>query len=389
MRVLLVNDFLYSGGAEGVFRNTYEVLQANGIEVKRFYGAEQQSLPKNVFAYFYNTEVKRKFLDILQSFRPSIIHIHSYYHILSPSIFSAIRTYRKNNSVKVVFTAHDYHLLSPATGLMYFKKDKVKVFPEDFTLRDVFLQTIDPRGSLHSILKKLFWMWSIGGLAIQKEIDVIIAPSLFLKRIFEKHLNPHTEVLLLRNPLRFDSEYDPGLKMPLHQQIRFTFVGRLSQEKGVASFLEAFSTLLGKHNVFLDILGDGPEKKALTKRCSALNLDNYVTFHGFVNKEYVRSFLIRNNVLVLPSLWYENAPLSIIEGAALGNVVMVSKRGGMKELAQMTQQYYLIEDWNKELATAIKDIAQKKSVLNTVDMRIFSKEHYFNTLVALYTKVTL
>lgn len=389
MKVLLINDFLYSGGAEGVFRDTYDVLKARGITVKRFYGTEQHSLPKNVWAYLYNTTVKRKLQELLLSFKPDIIHIHSYYHVLSPSIFSAIKTYRKNNSVKVVFTAHDYHLISPATGLMHFKKDRVRVFPEDFTWRDVFLQTIDHRGPLHSILKKLFWVWSIVGLAIQKEIDVIITPSLFLQSIFEKHLNPHTKILLLRNPLRFDPEYDPALKMPLHQQIRFTFVGRLSQEKGVASFLEAFSTLLGKHNVFLDILGDGPERETLTRCCSALNLDTHVTFHGFVEKEHVRSFLIRNNVLVLPSLCYENAPLSIIEGAALGNVVMASKQGGMIELAQMTQQYYLIEDWNKELATAIKDIAQKKSVLNTVDMRIFSKEHYFNTLVALYTKVTL
>lgn len=388
MKVLLINDFLYAGGAEGVFRDTYEVLQAHGVDVKLFYGTEQQSLPKNVLAYFYNTEVKKRLLTLLQSFTPNIIHIHNYYHVLSPSIFRAIATYRKEHPVKVVFTAHDHHLISPAATLLYFKNKRATVFPEDFTLRDVLWQTVDPRSRMHSILKKLFWIWSRVGFPIKKEIDLITAPSLFVKRMLEERLKRHDEVLLLRNPLRFDPEYDPRLKIPLTQQIRFTFVGRLSQEKGMAPFLEAFSTLLGKHNVFLDILGEGPERETLTRLCATLNLENHVKFHGFVSKERVRSFLIQNTILVQPSIGYESAGLSLVEGAALGNVVMVSKRGGMIELAQMTQQYYLIEDWKKELLPAVEEVSQRTPRVNTIDTRVFSKEHYGNTLLDLYNKKT-
>lgn len=385
-KILLINDYNFGGGAEGVFRDTYDILlKNNSVDVQCFYGSEQPKGPENVFEYFYNKKNVQALNKVLSMFKPDIIHIHNYYHYLSPGIFLSLRKYKKTNkSARVVFTAHDYHLICPSTGMMVYKNKEVDKLPIQFSLFSVFFKKIDYRGIKFSLIKKIYWFWAMFIVKAQKDIDLIISPSHFLKNVLDYHLKIKTVVV--RNPLTINSSFNIKDKTPVQKQIRITYIGRLSNEKGLDVFLKAYAKLLETNkNVFLDILGDGIERDNLEALSKSLKITPFLCFHGHQNKTDLNNFLITNNVLILPSIWYENAPLSIIEAAATGNIILASNYGGMVELAELTNNYYLIDNWEEQLTQVISEIIIKNNPVNTVkNIDAFGREKYGNAILNQY-----
>jgi glycosyltransferase involved in cell wall biosynthesis len=382
-KILLVNDFNLGGGAEGVFRDTYALLKENGNFVDVFYGEKKATDPSSVFSYLYNTKVKKNLENKLDSYEPTIIHIHNYYHFLSPAIFLAIKKYKKQRNVKVVFTAHDYHLICPSSGMMTFSNNQVT--PIGFEKHSFPLfKSIDHRGWKYSFMKKIYWIWSIKILRILNLIDEIISPSEFLAQTFI-NFGIKTPINIVRNPFKGKVPTDLLKTKPLcSKEIRLLFIGRLSQEKGLYSFLDAFSKLKYKQNLRLDVLGEGNEAQKLKNLISFKGIDN-VTFHGFKSGNELERFLIKSNVLLLPSVWYENAPLSIIEGAAYGNIILAKNLGGMVELSKKSKQYVLIDDWELELENAIEKL-RKLPCNELVDVSKFSDVTYVNLILKCYSK---
>src|SRR5690606_34449812 len=250
----------------------------NQVETKIFYGSHNKVSPKNILAYFFNNSSRKDFCTLLAAFKPDIIHVHNYYHLLSPAVFLEIKRYRKNcPDLKVVFTAHDYHLLSPSSGLLRYKGKKALRVPENFTLFQLFRSRLDYRGSLHSLIKKFHWIFAMYLVKVRSEIDLVICPSFFLNNLLEKRTQLKTVVI--RNPLAFHQEGNFDNKVRTSEQLRFTYIGRLSEEKGLYAFLHAFKQLTIKNKkVFLDILGEGEEKEDLIALCKVLGINKSVEF---------------------------------------------------------------------------------------------------------------
>ncbi len=61
--------------------------------------------------------------------------------------------------------------------------------------------------------------------------------------------------------------------------------------------------------------------------------------HGYVSRELLLKQINEYDIFVLPSIWYENAPLSILEAANFGLPVMVPNYGGLKEMASLTNSF--------------------------------------------------
>jgi glycosyltransferase involved in cell wall biosynthesis len=384
-RILLVNDFYLGGGAEGVFRDSYAILKEAGVTVDLFFGSEKSIMPASAMQYLSNNKNKTALLEKLNAFQPSIIHIHNYYHYLTPAIFKAIRQYRKTTKVKVVLTAHDYHMVCPSSGMMFFKDGNVNnIDPKQNSIKNWLFAKIDHRGFKYSTIKKLQWLWDLKVINSLKEIDLIISPSEFLKKVFADS-NINIPVAVIRNPLNLKvPENVAATKTSTNDIIKILFIGRLSQEKGLYDFLEAFakSGISKQHNIQLDILGKGKEEDALKKLAEDYKLDN-VKFHGFKQEKELEGFLANANVLLLPSVWYENAPLSIIEGAAYGNIVMVRNLGGMTEMAKLTTSYVLVDDWNTELP-AVCEKLKTLGVNRIINTEAFSPETYRDSLIEQY-----
>src|SRR5439155_24526603 len=103
--------------------------------------------------------------------------------------------------------------------------------------------------------------------------------------------------------------------------------GRLSAEKGVDRLLDAWRLCQPRGRLL--IVGDGPDRLRLSHRASA-----GVEFRGSVSHADVPGILARARALVLPSVTYEGAPLSVLEAYAAGVPVVVGAGGSLPELVE-------------------------------------------------------
>ncbi|HEX8897232.1 MAG TPA: glycosyltransferase family 4 protein [Chthoniobacterales bacterium] len=107
------------------------------------------------------------------------------------------------------------------------------------------------------------------------------------------------------------------------------FVGRLVSDKGAGLFLEALKLVKTKPR--LTIVGDGPERAALEKKATDLQLQSQVEFAGAKHGEQLAQLLRQHQILVVPSLWNEPFGIVALEGIACGCVVIGSAGGGLAE----------------------------------------------------------
>jgi glycosyltransferase involved in cell wall biosynthesis len=111
-------------------------------------------------------------------------------------------------------------------------------------------------------------------------------------------------------------------------KIRFVYLGRLADWKGVKFLIEAFATVVAQMPAaHLDILGDGERRAALQDQTRQLNLSDRITFTGWVSAQEGAQRLRNSDVLVLPSL-HEVGGIVILEAMAAGLPVIATDWGG-------------------------------------------------------------
>jgi glycosyltransferase involved in cell wall biosynthesis len=109
------------------------------------------------------------------------------------------------------------------------------------------------------------------------------------------------------------------------------YAGRLSDEKGVDVLIEAVA---GSTGLRLDVAGDGPARRQLEAHAAALRARDRVTFHGRLDPLPLQDLLRASAVAAVPSRWYENMPLAVLEAFAVGLPVVATALGGIPELIE-------------------------------------------------------
>ena len=120
--------------------------------------------------------------------------------------------------------------------------------------------------------------------------------------------------------------YNPGYERSDY----FIYLGRLSREKGVATLLAALREGGGAH-LTCRILGEGPLESALKRQAQEWGLEN-VEFSGYLEGQALHAAIRGAAFTVVPSEWYENLPLAVLESFALGTPVVGSRIGGIPEM---------------------------------------------------------
>lgn len=336
MKIVLVNKFWYPrGGAEVVALLTKQLLEKAGHEVVVF-GMKH---PENIFTneYFtdfidynnlsfvkkigsaarsiYNRQAKNNFGKLLDEFKPDLVHFHNIYHQLTCSIISAA----KERKIKTVMTLHDYKFISPNYNLYHHDKIAEECTGEKY-YRCLFNNCMENCGeSLVATLESYF----VDLMGYKRMIDKYISPSNFLRDKFIENGFEKNNISVLRNPIDdsfFQNSYQDGKYI--------LYIGRLSSEKGVKYLLEAAGNF---SDVQFKIVGDGPERKKLEQYVIQNNLSN-VEFTGIKTGKELDGLLDNSRIVVLPSVWYENASLSILEAKARGKIVLASNIGGISEM---------------------------------------------------------
>lgn len=403
MKILSVNKFYYPrGGADKYFIELIQEQEKSGHEVAIFSMQHPKNLETPYKKYFvsrfsfnegsklnflkapgriiYSLEAKRKFKKLVNDFKPEIIHLHNIYHQISPSILNVAR----QNKIPVVMHLHDYKLICPNYQLFvngqtckackpnkYYHCFQKRCFKK--SLGKSFLAALEMYIH-HSILK-----------IYEKSINIFIAPSEFMKQRLIEFSWPESKVKVVINPFSSELARSDNLSEDGEENYLLYF-GRLSEEKGLRTLIEAASLT----NYSLKLAGVGQEEEDLKQLAQDLKVK--ADFLGFKNGEELKSIILKAKAIVIPSIWYENMPLSLLEALSLGKLVIASNIGGIPEIIKHKENGLLFEAGDaQDLADKIKNISElnlpviKNAALNSV--KDFTMRNNARAVEEIYQKL--
>jgi glycosyltransferase involved in cell wall biosynthesis len=165
---------------------------------------------------------------------------------------------------------------------------------------------------------------------ILEAVDLFVAPSRFLAREFERYGVPREKILVSDNGIDTHALAHCPHKSP-GPVVRFGFLGSWMPSKGVHVLIEAFRGLT--ENARLIVYGAEPagDPGVYARRILETASDRRISFQGRIDPREVATAFAGMDVLVVPSLWFENAPLTIREAFTARTPVVASRCGGMAE----------------------------------------------------------
>lgn len=412
MRILQIHKY-YSknrgGGSVSAFFETKKLLESKGHEIMVFamHDPDNEESPQSAFfadhfdirtartlwqkivlipRVIYNREAMAKLDALLRDNKPDVAHVHNIYHYLTPGILRTLRTH----NIPIVFKLSDYHAICPNYAL--FAHGRI-----DESCREGKYYRLFTRRSINNSWAESF-VGMIEGyvnawMRLYDNVDIFLAPSEFMRDLCVSYGIAKDKIRVLRNVLNFNA-YDSA---DLKKEKYFLYMGRLSVEKGIATAIDAMAALKKRDELKewkLIIAGKGPQEEELRAHVLNRNVADVVEFAGFCKKGGAMwTQLMRcASVAILPSIWYDNSPIAISESMAFRTPVIVSDRGGTREMIEdgVSGMVFRAEDHH--------DLSEKMSAFILTDDLVKSmgeaaaervrtindEEKYYNTLMHAY-----
>lgn len=393
-RILIANKFYYPRGGDCIVAmNLERLLKEQGHDVAVF----AMQYPENVdsgWNDYYPSQVdfagslgnklkaakrlmgwgdiKTSFAKILDDFKPDIVHLHNIHSYLSP----VLAQLAKCRGCRVVWTLHDYKLVCPSYACLLDGKPCEKCIGRG---KMHVLKNRCMKGSLAAsamaYIEALKWNLNV----LDRCADAFICPSDFMASKMRKdgfspqklhvacnHIDP--EKLQLFDSLNIEREY------------YYVYVGRLSAEKGVETLLNVASRL----PYTLKVAGDGPLRKQLGDQYAG---SKNIEFLGHQNAQQVATLLSKAHFSVVPSEWYENNPLSVIESLCAGTPVVGARIGGIPELIDESNGIIFTSGNREELKATIDQAFNHEWKYDTIkecSNKRFSPNEHLNQVLNIY-----
>jgi glycosyltransferase involved in cell wall biosynthesis len=293
---------------------------------------------------------------ILKKEGPDVVHLNNLGG-LSLSVISALRALKLPH----VYTLHDFSLLCPRATFLH----------GDGRLCDYRNHICRSYGYIKRHLAG--------------SPDIVMAPSNFVLDMHIRH-GFFQRSQALKIPL--------GIPLPediaSHEKKGFVsilFVGQLSLHKGVDVLIDAFKNI-NSDPIKLDIAGKGQDGEILQRSASD---DKRIRFHGFVSPEILAGLYRSADLVIVPSIWYDNSPLVIYEALSYGVPVIASKIGGIPELIVDGYNGALFEAGDRvQLRRIMKELVCDESRLRKMSQnalkssRMLGMEEHIQRLRSLY-----
>lgn len=322
MRILMVhNRYQQPGGEDGVVRAEAGLLRAKGHAVELVEEDNDSILGaadavRTAVQCVWSAAAKRTIEERILEFKPDLVHIHNFFPRLSPSIhFACLRA-----DVPVVQTLHNYRLLCPASTLLRDGHPCEDCLGHAFPWQAIQHRCYRSSRAASAALANMVFVHRIWG-TWTRTVTRFIALTEFARAKFSAAGIPADRIAVKPNFVLSD----PG--MGLGKGGYALFVGRLSEEKGVAVLLDAWNRFPAR--VPLRIVGDGP--LASVVREAAANHPR-IEWLGRRSSAEVSALMADAAVLIFPSIWYEGFPLVLAEAFAAGLPVIASRLGAMAEI---------------------------------------------------------
>jgi glycosyltransferase involved in cell wall biosynthesis len=376
-RVLVVHNlYQQKGGEDSVVESEVELLESNGHAVERFTrnNDEIHAMDRVSVAMqsCWSRESLRRFNDVVEGFRPEVVHVHNTFPLISPSIYWAAG----RAGIPVVQTLHNFRLLCPQA--MFLRDGKVCID---------CLGHVPWRSVVHACYRgsRLQSAVSAGAVTLHRmagtyrtRISRFIALNEFCRRKFIEGGLPAERIVVKPNFVDFPVPGE-GLRSG------FLFVGRLSVDKGIRILGPAARQTVG---VVIRVAGTGPEQ-ALLEAVPGIEC------LGSLPGDVVRNEMTRAMALLLPSIWYENFPRTLVEAFACGLPVIASRIGALADLVEDGVTGLLVEsgsadDLAKKMHWAMgnpeKMAAMGRNARKLYEAR-FTADRNYEQLTAIYRDV--
>jgi glycosyltransferase involved in cell wall biosynthesis len=400
--LLSINNYYYRrGGSEAVYFEHNQLLEEVGWQVVPFSMQGEQNLASPWSRYFvrntsaeqgsamgklsraitaiYSREAARRIREVLDLAHPDVAHAHNIYHHLSPSVL--VELHRRE--VPVVLTLHDLKLVCPAYKM--HNRGGICERCRGGALRNVITNRCIKDSAAMSAL---VWLESTLHQMLNLYMGTVtrfVVPSRFFLAKFSEWGVDTRAFVHISNAVDVDAftpDATPG--------DAFTYLGRLVPEKGVGTLIRAAA----KARVRLRVIGTGSEEAAL--RSLASQLGGEVEFTGYLSGAALRAALSAARAVVVPSEWYENAPISVMEASAMGRPVIGADIGGIPELIRPGETGFVFRSGSvDDLADVLTRVQGcSASMLHNLGaagrewMRTeFSPAVYRDRMIALYSQI--
>ena len=314
----------------------------------------------------------------LKKFKPNLVHFHNTFPQITPSGYAAC----KDMGIPVIQTLHNFRLLC-ANALL---------------LREGKSCELCVSGSMFNALKYKCYRNSLSATASQvlclkrnryngsyaNNVDRYITLTKFAEKKFIEAGFSSEQFVTRPNFLP-----DPP-KMREIKQNHAIFVGRVTEEKGVYTLLNAWKKING---IELRIVGDGELLPECKKYADQNNIN--VRFMGYLSRHEVIPAIQDASFMILPSECYEGFPISLLEAFACGTPIIVSNIGGQSEIIKDGVTGLAFEVGNSDdLADVCNHLSGNDELHKILRVnareefeRMYTKESVFQQTLDIYNSV--
>ncbi len=400
MKVLVANNYYYlRGGCERVMFNDIQALTNEGVEVIPFSAADPENIETAYSEDFVpgadiraTSPLKRAeaavdavhcrrtadaFAKMLDKVRPDVVHCHNIYGRLSTSILGVA----KKKRIPTVLTVHDYKVVCPS--YLMLKNGK----PCSACVDGGYYRCAVNRchkGQLAASMVYSIEAYFARLTGSYGAVSSFLCPSHFIAGLLRESGIDDSRVVYHANCV------EPNEYKPRYEGSYVLSVGRLSHEKGLPTLLRS---MLGT-NVPMRVAGTGPMEQELKE--VAERDGGSIVLEGHCDGARLADLYRNAAFVVVPSEWYENAPMSILESFAYGKPVIGTRIGGIPELINEGEQGHLVDPGAPEqLRASIQTLwndrdgqaRMGRSARQLIESK-FAQTHRTKSLLDIYNRLT-
>jgi glycosyltransferase involved in cell wall biosynthesis len=383
------------------------------LEVHRLYFNVMKT-PNPVRYDYYNPYVEEYLTDYFRQEKPDLIHACHAGHLST-----AVITAAKKVGLPVIATATDFWLICPASQLLRYDQVlcegptslsrcvRCYAYQRDLGLQyrwltdripaplwDLLVRSLrhpladrDWRTRLvRSLVLRPSWMSEV-----MNQVDLFFSPSHFLRQKFvENGMDPER---MRVSPHGIDTSWAVGLP-PKSQadHLRFAFMGMLGWHKGVHVAVEAFNRLAEPRGATLALYGDNQHFADYYRQLEPeIERNPSIEYRGKFPHSEIGAVLSDVDVLIMPSIWYENTPVIMYEAFVTKTPVVASNVGGMAELIQLFEGGWTFQVGDAgDLARLLQSLIDDPAQVHAAQARIRpvrTIEEHVDDVAAAYAEV--
>jgi len=343
-----------------------------GVPIRRLFFDLESAPQKRIWEYD-NRWIGEHFLKLMRTEAPDLLHLMSGYLITASPLRAA-----QTLNIPTVISLTDFWFLCPRITMLRSNRE-LSTLPLDASrcvrcLREEKRRYRWP-GKAFPRLSDFYWRLQAGEVSeIEKRLSYLteslnqagklISPSRFLRSMYIKAGVDPERIGFSRQGRDFQDLSGRELRKSSSDKLRLAYIGQIVDHKGIHVLIEALSTIRNEE-ISLKIYGDTTSAtrytKAIKKKAAS---DRRIEFCGRFQPDDLLKIHQSIDVLIVPSVWYENSPNVILEAFAYKTPVIATNLGGMAELIKDGQNGFVFEVGDaKHLAEKIEELINHPEIL--------------------------